>query len=103
MRVLNASERSVGYRLNFLGIRVWSDRCQLVIRDRNGEWAPIGVARALPVQIPEDVNAIGSDSLLLTAYQYDHERSGSDLRAVLAKTKDFESALVESSQATSAT
>jgi hypothetical protein len=79
--------------LNILGISVWQDRCQLVAKDQAGNWAPLGPAKALPIFLPQDPSEIEGDALLLTAYQYEMERPGSDLRATLAQTRDFEEAL----------
>lgn len=102
MRVANSADRSVGYLLNLLGIRVWRDRCQLISRNRNGEWVPIGMPRPLPVEVPSQIESADSDALILTAYQYDYERPGSDLLDVLSQKKDFDAALGENSQANSA-
>ncbi len=97
MRAPNPDDKCIGYRLNILGVRVWSDRCQLVAKDADGSWIPLGPSRPLPVYVPADPARIApDDTLVLTAYQYDMERPGSDLRAVLARTKDFETALAES-------
>jgi hypothetical protein len=93
VRVTNKVERYISYRLNILGLRVWQDRCQLVAKDRNGRWAPLGDARALPITLPENPAEISTDALLLTAYQYDTERPGSDLRSVLARSRTFGEAL----------
>ena len=41
---------------------------------------------------PSELNGVAGDTLRLTAYQYDAERPGSDLRAVLAFEKEFEAA-----------
>lgn len=93
MRVVNKLERYVSYRLNILGIRVWEDRCHLVARNRDGEWMQLGRAHSLPVRLPQDPAEIDADPLLLTAYQYDLERPGSDLRDVLSQTRAFDDAL----------
>jgi hypothetical protein len=91
-RVPNPVEQYIGYRLNILGVRVWKDRCQLIAR-RGDQWMPLGPSRPLPVKIPHDPAQIGTDTLLLTALQFDAEQPGSDIREVLAQTKDFETAL----------
>lgn len=98
MRVTNRTERYISYRLNILGIRVWEDRCHLVARDRTGHWQPLGSAKRLPIALPHSPEDIGGDTLLLTAYQYDLEQPGSDLRAVLSKKKDFQQALLDDSR-----
>jgi hypothetical protein len=93
VRVTNQAERHISYHLNILGLRVWEDRFQLVAKDRSGHWVPLGSARPLPMMLPDDPDRIDGNPLLLTAYQFDLERPGSDLRSVLAKTRDFEEAL----------
>jgi hypothetical protein len=95
MKVVNRTERWIGYRINILGVRVWENACQLVAKNGNG-WETIGPRWDLPVHVPrnaEELKAAGADTVRLTAYQYDAERPGSDIVEVLAKTKDFESAL----------
>lgn len=96
MRLVNKKERYVSYRLNILGIRVWQDRCHLVARNGAGEWKQLGPPRSLPVYMAENGAGIHSDPLLLTAYQYDRERPGSDLREVLSQTRPFDEALNDS-------
>ena len=81
--------------MNILGIRVWKDRCQLVGRNQRGEWTTFGPTRSLPVHVPHDISEIGSDTLILTAYQYDSERPGSDIRDVLALNRNFDEALYD--------
>jgi hypothetical protein len=101
VRIVNRSGRWIGHRLNILGIRVWGDACQLVARNGT-EWIPLGPPRELPVQIPrnaEELRAAASDPLRLTAYQYVTEHPGSDLAELLAKRKDFETALQSESAA----
>ena len=95
MRISNPGDRSIAYHLNILGIITWEHRCQLVAKNSAGEWMPIGGARALPLELPEDLTDIEGDPLLLTVYQFELERPGSDLREVLTKSKDFEDALGE--------
>jgi hypothetical protein len=99
VRVPDQAANYIGYRLNILGVRVWRDHCQLVAADGRGQWTPIGAPRSLPVYVPSDASSIGLDALLLTAYQYDKEQPGSDLRQVLAQTKDFDVALSENGHA----
>lgn len=82
------SAGSIGYRLDIPGVRVWKDHGQP--KDVQGRWAPPGATRPLPVNAPMDPAELGSDSLVLTAYQYDMERPGSDLRAVLARRVGLE-------------
>lgn len=96
-RVTDRFERSIGYRLNILGVRVWADRCQLVARDAQGLWTPFGSPRQLPLLIPDDKLDLDSDTLLLTALQYQSEFPRSDLREVLAQRKSFDLALHEDS------
>lgn len=95
MRVTYPSAKYIGFKLNLLGIRVSRDDCQLLAKDGSGRWAPLGPARPLPIDVPTDPSKIGPDALILTAFQYDMERPGSDLRVLLAKKKDFEAALNE--------
>ena len=87
---------AIDYRLNLLGIRVWKDGVQLIAKWRDNEWTTIGPRRDLPLRFPltpSDLSAAASDTLRLTAYQYSMECPGSDLRAVLALEKAFESAM----------
>jgi hypothetical protein len=95
LRVPDRSGEFIGYRLNILGVRVWKNYCRLVAKDATGAWTPLGPPRPLPIIIPGDPSSIASDALLLTIYQYDVERPGSDLRQVLAQNKEFELALGE--------
>jgi hypothetical protein len=95
VRITYPSAKYIGFKLNLLGIRVSSDDCQLLAKDGNGRWSPLGPPRPLPIDLPTDPSKIGPDALILTALQYDSERPGSDLRALLAKKKDFEAALNE--------
>jgi hypothetical protein len=92
MRITNAEKSFIGYRLNILGVRVYSGYCQLIARVGD-DWATIGSPRNLPVVVPTDPHLAGSDPLLLTAFQYEQEKPGSDLLDVLAGRKDFHSAL----------
>ena len=92
-RFSDPKHRFIAYRLNILGIRVREQQCQLVAKNARGEWTPLGPSRPLPVVLPANASDIGSDALLLTAYQFDTERPGSDIRAVLAQSLPFEEAL----------
>jgi|SRR5579871_2255700 len=97
MRVANASEGFIDYRLNILGIRVWRNRCQLIAENGKG-WIPLGPRWDLPIQVPrnaEELKAVGLDALRLTAYQYGLQVPGSDLVEVLGGKKDFASAVTE--------
>jgi hypothetical protein len=104
MRVADRVGRVIDYRLNILGIRVWQDACQLIARS-GAEWSALGPRWDLPVHVPENAeelkNAV-ADTLRLTAYQYNAERPGSDLVAVLSKTRSFETALLDSPDAVAA-
>ena len=95
MKVVNREARTIDYRLNLLWIRVSKDAAQLIARWRGDEWSTIGAQRELPIRFPltpSELNDVAGDTLRLTAYQYDAERPGSDLRAVLALEKEFEAA-----------
>jgi hypothetical protein len=94
MRVVNPTQQCIGYRLNLLGVRAYRTYCQLVARSGD-EWVVIGAPRPLPIEVPEDLREIGSDPLLLTAFQYDRECPGTDLWDVLAQRKAFDQALGE--------
>jgi hypothetical protein len=100
MRVVDRENRYIGFRLNLLGLRVWKDRCQLVARDRDGKWDVLGPSRRLPIRLPDDVSAIGTDTLLLTAFQYESENPGSDLRALLDQRINFDDAIEAFSDST---
>ena len=96
MLIINKEEGWIGYRLNILGVRVWSDStCQLVAKS-GGEWRTMGPARGLPVAVPTNAAELLSavnDPLLLTAYQYMAEYPESDLAGLLSKRMDFETVL----------
>ena len=95
MLVINKEEKWIGFRLNRLGIRVWTDKCQLVAFTGK-EWITIGSSRNLPLRVPnnaEELISVADDPLLLTAYQYMAQYSGSDLAGLLSKEKDFDTAL----------
>ena len=50
----------------------------------------------MPITIPgspEELKIAAADTLRLTAYQYDMERPGSDLSLVMARKKDFQTAV----------
>ena len=96
VRVANQVDKHISYRLNLLGLTVWHDRCQLVAKGRSGDWAPFGPMKSLPIILPENPDESEGDPLVLTAYQYDLERPGSDLRSVLSKSIKFEEALNDS-------
>ncbi len=56
----------------------------------------LGQMRNLPVQISqtaEELKEAAGDPLRITAYQYVSEHGDSDLADLLAKRKDFESAM----------
>ena len=97
MRVANKLEQCIGYRLNVIGVRIYRDYCQLVGRV-DSEWKTIGPPRALPVTLPDDPGEVNGDALLTTIWQYEHERPGTDLLAVLARRKDFDVALNQPQQ-----
>ena len=95
MRVIDKTSKCVSYRLNLLGIAVWRDRCQLLARNEKGNWKPLGASRDLPIQLPDQMDVAQFDALLLTAYQYDQQNPGSDLRDLFAQTKSIDEALSE--------
>jgi hypothetical protein len=99
VRVVNQQEQCIGYRLNILGVRVYRDYCQLIAKSGN-EWLTVGPMKPLPVIVPTDPGDLGTDPLLLTAYQYDQEHPGSDLYDVLAQRKSFDEALSQDYRAT---
>ena len=85
----------IDYCLHILGIRVWEKSCQLIAKDR-GEWTTIGPKWDLPIEIPKDAKSLkgaDADTLRLTAWQYEQEHPGTDMREVLSQRKDFASAL----------
>ena len=96
MKIVNRDEGMIDYRLNLLGIRVWNNGAQLIAKWHENEWATIGPRQELPLKFPVaplDLKDAAVDTLRLTAYQFDMECSGTDLRAVLALEKDFEAAV----------
>ena len=94
MRVVNKELQCIGYRLNLLGVRVYRHHAQLVARSR-GEWVPIGPSRELPIEVPSTAAELGSDTLLLTAYQYCQENPGTDLNEVLSRRKNLDAAIAD--------
>ena len=59
----------------------------------------------MPVHVSQNVEELktaSADTLRLTAYQYNAERPGSDLVEVLSKTKNCDSALVDSANGVAA-
>jgi hypothetical protein len=101
MKIVNRTEGWIGYRLNILGIRVFEDSCQLAAIGC-GNWSTLGARWDLPVHVPEtseELKLAASDTLRLTAYQYVMANPGSDLADVLAKRKDFASAVHDASAA----
>lgn len=97
MKVIDAIARSVEYRLQLLGIRVWHDSCQLIAKGE-GAWSTLGARRGLPVDVPshiEELKEAAGDPLRLTAYQYANEHPSSDLPDVLMQRKTFLDALRE--------
>jgi len=97
MRVVDKNGRTIDYRLNILGVRVWEHSCQLISKGSEG-WTALGPRWDLPVQVPrndDELKMASADTVRLTAYQYDAERPGSDIVAVLNRSKDFSAALGE--------
>ena len=99
MRVVNKQLQCIGYRLNLLGVGVYRHYAQLVARS-GGEWVTIRPLRELPIEVPSAVTELGSDTLLLTAYQYCQENPGTDLKDVLSRRKDFDAAIADQTWAT---
>jgi hypothetical protein len=94
MRVLNREAATIDYRLNLLGIRVWKDSAQLIAKRSGNQWDTIGPRQSLPVRFPHILSELSAaNAFVVTAYQYDNEYPGSDLRAVLALEKDFDKAI----------
>jgi len=96
MKAVNRQSNTIDYRLNLLGIRICQDGAQLIAKWRDKEWTTIGPMRSLPLRVPmtpTELSAGANDTLRLTAYQYEMECPGSDIRAVLALEKNFESAM----------
>jgi len=97
VRVIDCEAQEIDYHLNILGIRVWRGACQLIARAQE-KWTSLGPKRSLPIDIPHDetsLQRVGSDALLLTAWQYEHENPGTDIRAVLSGKKNFDVAVNE--------
>lgn len=96
MRVVEQS-LYIDYRLKLLGIRVSETECQLIARG-NGNWESLGPKWPLPVEFPfgpETLKTVSTDTVRLTAWQYDREYPGSDIRTVLAQAKSFAAALAD--------
>ena len=87
----------IDYCLNLLGVRVWRNSCQLIAKG-DGNWGPLGPKWDLPIEIPKtpsELKTAGTDTLRLTAWQYENEHPGTDLREVFSQQKDFSTALSE--------
>src|SRR5688572_30466494 len=101
MRYVDPAGDFIDYHLNLLGVRVTSQSCQLIARSATGgHWEPLGPKWPLPIEIPgnvESLEAASSDPLRLTAWQYDVECPGSDIREVLSGQRDFRSAIRKAS------
>lgn len=94
-RYADPEQNHIDYCLNILGIRVWKLQCQLIAKT-DGNWTSVGPKWDLPVEIPRDEKALkgaGSDTLRLTAWQYEREHPGTDIREVLSQATPFEVAL----------
>ena len=97
-RYADQSASHIDYCLNILGIRVWEHACQLVAKTSNGSWASLGLQWELPIEIPHDevtLRNAGSDTLRLTAWQYEQEHPGTDIREVMSQRRPFAVALTE--------
>jgi hypothetical protein len=95
LRIVDHEAQQIDYHLNILGVRVWRSACQLIARTGQ-KWTSIGPERSLPIDIPHDeptLQKAASDPLRLTAWQYEQEHPGTDIRAVLSGQKNFETAL----------
>ena len=88
MRHVDPECKYIDYHLNLLGIRVTAHDCQLVAR-REGHWETIGPSWPLPIEVPEHRESAVTAAISLTAWQYDKECPGSDIRDVLSQRKSF--------------
>ena len=98
-RFINREEGYVSYRLSQLGVRVFRDAAQLAALYR-GEWTTIGPRRPLPIALPQntvELTVCEADPLRLTAYQFDEECPGTDLKEVLSGETSVEQILREPS------
>ena len=94
-RNADLDKRHIDYCLNILGIRVWEASCQLIAKG-DGEWASIGPKWDLPVHIPrtkDELRDSATDTLRITAWQYELEHRGTDIREVLSQDMPFSVAL----------
>jgi chemotaxis family two-component system response regulator Rcp1 len=94
-RATDLATSHIDYCLHILGIRVWSTQCQLIGKIEN-HWHPFGPARDLPIILPASGDALASaglDTLFLTAWQYEREHTGTDIREVLSQKIPFDVAL----------
>jgi hypothetical protein len=85
----------IDYCLNILGIRVWKSHCQLIAKS-GAEWTSLGPKWDLPIEIPSDTRTLkgaGTDTLRLTAWQYEQQHPGTDIRTVLSQSDPFETAI----------
>jgi CheY-like chemotaxis protein len=96
-RAADRKANHIDYCLPTLGIRVSKSACRMIAKV-DGAWLPIGSPRDLPVALPAGSTALASvagDALLLTAWQYEQEHPGTDVRQVLFQSKEFHTALAE--------
>lgn len=94
-RYVDPDRGFVDYHLNHLGVRVSEHECQLVART-DGHWNVVGPACPLPIEIPSDaetLQASANNVIALTAWQYDLECPGSDIRRLMSGRKAFATAL----------
>src|SRR5438270_1142715 len=90
MRIVEPRDKPIDYRRNLLGVRVWKHECQLIARG-SGTWEALGPMWPLPLEFPSGIDGLkqaSTDTLRLTAWQFDNESPGTDLRAVLSRQID---------------
>lgn len=96
-RNADPDNRHIDYCLHILGIRVWENTCQLLAKC-DGQWVSLGGEHNLPIQVPETslaLQKVGTDPLMVTAWQYEREHLGTDISEVLSQRKSFTVALTE--------
>lgn len=92
MRIINKQKGYIAYTLNILGIRIYEATCQLIAR-QGTSWVAIGADRHLPVEIPETIDTMAADPLLLTVFQLRAAFPDSDLVDLLTGRRRLADAL----------
>ena len=78
MRIVNKKNGYITYTLNILGVRISAATCEMIAK-QGCAWVAIGADRRLPVDVPDEVDSVAGDPLLLTIFQLRSAFPDSDL------------------------